>query len=137
MKRLDASEAASKVVVLLSDGANNAGAARPRDVGRLAAGMGIRVHTIALGPKDLASAEEGERGVVDAATLRAIAEMSGGETFRVRTTEDLDAVTRAIDALEATDRAGVPAEIYRALWIWPAMAALGLLAAAPLAGRAA
>ncbi|MGR3805785.1 VWA domain-containing protein [Marinibacterium profundimaris] len=134
MKRLEASEAASKVVVLLSDGVNNAGAARPRDVAQLAAGMGIRIHTIALGPKDLTTAEEGERGVVDAGTLRAMAEMSGGESFRVRNLEDLEAMAAALDRLEATDRAGVPAEIYRALWIWPALVALACLVAMPLAG---
>ena len=135
MKRLEASEAASKVVVLLSDGASNAGAARPRDVAKLAAGMGIRIHTIALGPKDLATAEAGERGVVDAATLQAMAEMSGGETFRVRDLADLEAMAEALDRLESTERAGVPAEIYRALWIWPAIAALGCLVAMPVAGR--
>ena len=135
MKRLEPSEAATKVVVLLSDGANNSGAARPRDVAKLASGMGIRIHTIALGPKDLTTAEQGERGVVDAATLKAMAEMSGGETFRVRTMEDLQAVATALDRLESTERAGVPAEIYRPLWIWPAIAALCCLAAIPLAGR--
>lgn len=135
MKRLDASQAASKVVVLLSDGSNNSGAARPRDVAKLASGMGIRIHTIALGPKDLTTAEQGERGVVDAATLKAMAEMSGGETFRVRTMEDLEAMAAALDRLESTERAGVPAEIYRALWIWPAIAALGCLGAIPLTGR--
>lgn len=135
MKRLAASEAASKVVILLSDGSSNAGAARPRDVAKLAAGMGIRVHTIALGPKDKASAEAGERGVVDAATLTAMAEMSGGTAFRVRTLDDLEEVAAALDRLEATDRAGVPAEIYRPLWIWPALAGLLCLTIGPIAGR--
>lgn len=135
MKRLAASEAASKVVILLSDGASNAGAARPRDVAKLAAGMGIRVHTIALGPKDKATAEAGERGVVDAATLTAMAEMSGGTAFRVRTLDDLEEVAQALDRLEATDRAGVPAEIYRPLWIWPAMVGMFCLIAGPVAGR--
>ena len=87
LKRMANSEAASRVVILLSDGSNNAGATNPRGVADLAAGMGVRVHTIALGPKDKAEAEEGERGVVDAETLRAIAAISGGESFRVRTTE--------------------------------------------------
>lgn len=137
LKRLMATEAASKVVVLLSDGRSNAGAARPRDVAALAADAGIRVHTIALGPKDETTAEEGERGVVDAATLRAIAELSGGESFRVRTLDDLEAVAEAIDRLESTERAGVPAEIFRPLWLWPAAAALIVLIAIPAAGAAA
>lgn len=130
LKRLDDSQAASRVVILLSDGVNNAGATNPRGVAELAANMGVRVHTIALGPKDLESAEVGERGVVDATTLRAIAQVSGGESFRVKTTDDLVAVTQALDRLEATDSAGLSAEIYRDYWVWPAAlaAALALLA---------
>lgn len=124
LKRLKDSAARSRVVILLSDGVNNAGATNPRGVAALAAKMGVRVHTIALGPKDLDSADAGERGVVDAATLGAIAEISGGESFRVRTTEDLVAVTEALDRLEATAGDGLAAEIYRALWLYPAALAL-------------
>lgn len=120
LKRMEKSEAASKVVILLSDGVNNAGATNPRGVAELAAEMGVRVHTIALGPKDLESAEAGERGVVDAATLRAIAQISGGESFRVKTTDDLIAVSEALDRLEATQSDGLAAEIYREYWLWPA-----------------
>lgn len=126
LKRMVDSDAASRVVILLSDGVNNAGATNPRGVAELAAKIGVRVHTIALGPKDLGTAEAGERGVVDAATLRSIAEMSGGESFRVRTTEDLVAVAQALDALEATDSDGLAAEIYREYWIWPAALAAAL-----------
>ncbi len=120
LKRMAESEAASRVVILLSDGVNNAGATNPRGVAELAAGMGVRVHTIALGPKDLSTAEAGERGVVDAATLRAISEISGGETFRVKTTEDLVEVTQALDRLESTDSDGLAAEVFREHWVWPA-----------------
>ncbi|MFD1343092.1 VWA domain-containing protein [Litorisediminicola beolgyonensis] len=126
LKRLEKSEAASKVVILLSDGVNNMGATNPRGVAGLAAEMGVRVHTIALGPKDLQTAEEGERGVVDAATLQAISDLSGGTSFRVRTTEDLVAVTEALDRLEATDSDGLAAEVFREFWTWPAALA-GLL----------
>ncbi|WP_245218212.1 MULTISPECIES: VWA domain-containing protein [unclassified Ruegeria] len=131
LKRLANSQAVSRVVILLSDGVNNAGATNPGGVAELAAEMGVRVHTIALGPKDLQSAEPGERGVVDATTLRAIAEISGGEAFRVKTTDDLVDVTQALDRLEATDSAGLTAEVYRSFWTWPAAmaAALALLAA--------
>lgn len=120
LKRMADSEAASRVVILLSDGVNNAGATNPRGVAELAAAMDVRVHTIALGPKDLTSAEAGERGVVDAATLSAISKISGGESFRVKTTDDLVAVAEALDALEATDSDGLAAEVYRDYWVWPA-----------------
>lgn len=120
LKRLETSEAESKVVILLSDGINNAGATNPRGVAGLAADLGIRVHTIALGPKDLTDSAPGENGVVDAATLRAVSDLSGGTSFRVRTTEDLVAVTEALDQLEATDSDGLSAEVFAEFWVWPA-----------------
>ena len=132
IKRLDGSEAATRVVVLLSDGVNNAGATNPRGVAELAAGKGIRVHTIALGPEDTESAPDA-RGVVDASTLRAVADLSGGTAFRVRTTDDLRAVTESLDRLEPTSGEGLGAEMYRPLWLWPAVVA-ALLALAQGAG---
>lgn len=123
LRRLRGSEAESRVVILLSDGSNNSGAARPAGVAALAAEMGVRVHTIAMGPEDLTTVEPGQPGAVDAATLRRIAEMSGGETFRVRTTEDLEAVAAAIDRLEPTAGEGLAAEVFRPLWVWPALLA--------------
>jgi Ca-activated chloride channel family protein len=124
LRRMRDSDAASRVIILLSDGVNNAGAARPRGVAEMAAAMGVRIHTIALGPRSLSEADPGENGVVDAETLRALARLSGGESFRVRTTDDLVAVAAALDRLEATDSDGLAAEVYRALWPWPAGAAL-------------
>ncbi|WP_187429500.1 hypothetical protein ROLI_042090 [Roseobacter fucihabitans] len=126
LKRLQNSAATTRVVILLSDGVNNAGATNPRGVAEMAADLGVRVHTIALGPKDLDSAAEGERGVVDAATLRAISQISGGESFRVKTTDDLVAVTDALDRLEAIESQGLAAEVFRDYWVWPATLA-GLL----------
>lgn len=122
LKRLEASDAETKVVILLSDGANNAGAATPRDVAALARQMGVRVHTIALGPVALDEASK-DRGVVDVETLRALSDLSGGQMFRVRTTEDLQAVAEALETLEPTARAGLSAQTYRELWIWPALLA--------------
>jgi len=127
LKRMSNSEAATRVVILLSDGVNNAGATNPRGVAELAARKGIRVHTIALGPKDLDTADEGELGVVDARTLSSISRISGGESFRVRTMDDLEAVATALDELEATDSDGLSAEVFREHWPWPAGGALILM----------
>lgn len=127
LKRMATSEAESRVVILLSDGSNNAGATKPLGVAQLARSQGVRVHTIALGPKDETTSEEGERGVVDAAALRAMSEVSGGAFFRVRTTEDLAEVASALDALEPTAGEGLAAEVYRDFWPWFGAGALGLL----------
>ncbi|MEM7057584.1 MAG: VWA domain-containing protein [Pseudomonadota bacterium] len=119
LKRLGESPAASKVVILLSDGVNNSGPVKPRDAAQLAETMGVRVHTIAMGPRDLSNAD-GERDAVDTETLRAIADLSGGKYFRAKTTDDLQAVADSIDQLETIPAEGPAALTYRALWIWPA-----------------
>ena len=130
LKRLRNSNAPSKVVILLSDGVHNSGPVRPLDAARLVGQLGVRVHTIAMGPRDLETADD-ERDAVDAKTLEAIARLSGGEYFRVRTTEDLVAVTRSIDRLETAVGSGPAALVHRPIWIWPAglagLLALGLL----------
>lgn len=137
LKRLEQADAMSKVVILLSDGVNNSGAVRPRGAAQLAAELGIRVHTIALGPEDLAESGSAQRGGVDTETLRAIARISGGEAFRVRTTEDLERVAAEIDRLETNERDGPTAELYRDLWLWPGSLAFLLAAAMTvLGGRA-
>ncbi|MCO6402350.1 VWA domain-containing protein [Aurantimonas endophytica] len=134
MKRLERSDAASRVVILLSDGANNAGTVQPDDAGALARRLGIRVHTIALGPEDLETAPQ-SRDAVDTATLRSIASESGGETFRVRTSADLEAVTDAIDALETSAFDRPAAQIHRAYWVYPGSLALLLSLGLVLGGR--
>ena len=137
LRRLKTSDALSRVVILLSDGVNNAGDVAPADAGALAERLGIKVHTIALGPKDTASAPS-DRDAVDAATLKRIAGESGGRTFRVRTMADLEQVAAAIDRLETSAFDRPAAAIYRAYWPYPAALAFllaGLLAFDPRVRR--
>ncbi|SFR12341.1 VWA domain-containing protein [Poseidonocella sedimentorum] len=125
LRRLRGSEATSRVVILLSDGVDTTGTVAPRDVATMAQELGIRVHTIALGPDDLES-RPAARDAVDAATLREVAELSGGEMFRVRGMDALRQVTRAIDALEPSPASAPPLQVWRDYWTWPAGAALAL-----------
>lgn len=134
LRRLSKADARSRVVLLLSDGVNNAGVSAPRDVANLAKDMGVRVHTIAMGPRDLSEANDNP-DVVDVQTLKDIASATGGQTFRVKTTEDLDAAMKAIDEIEPTRSLAPPAPIWRELWPWPAALAFFATAAAALARR--
>ncbi|WP_353476355.1 VWA domain-containing protein (plasmid) [Salipiger sp. H15] len=129
IKRLRERDAKSRVVILLSDGQDTSGAVDPVATAEVAKDLGIRIHTIALGPQDLETAP-GTRDAVDTATLRDIAQLSGGTMFRVRTTDDLRAVTEAIDTLEPSPAKAPPIRGWRELWVWPAAAALVLLAIA-------
>ncbi len=126
MRRLQESSATSRVVVLLSDGANNAGSVKPIEVAHLAHALGIRVHTIALGLHDLVN-PEGDPDTVDSETLAGVAATSGGTAFRVRTTEELEQASRAIDQLESSRAVAPPALVRREFWTLPGT--LGLLAA--------
>lgn len=125
LKRLEASASSSRVVILLSDGANNAGSVGPSDVATLARDLGIRVHTIALGQNDLDTVAD-DPDSVDSATLRRVADLSGGTAFRVRTTSDLESVARVIDGMEASGTVAPPAQAYRSLWPWPAAGAFAV-----------
>lgn len=136
LKRLKDSTAPSRVAVLLSDGTATAGAVGALAAAELARSLGVRVHTIALGT----DAEPGDEAasatsLVDTRALAAIAEASGGEAFRVRTTEDLRSVSAAIESLEASRASAPPVAIARPLWPYPAAAALLLCLAAFVAER--
>lgn len=127
LRRLSAVDAKSRVVLLLSDGVNNAGVSAPRDVANLAKEMNVRVHTISMGPRDI-SEGDGNPDVVDVATLTDIAKITGGSHFRVKTTDDLIAAMKKVDEIEPTRGLAPPAPIWRELWPWPA--ALAFFAAA-------
>lgn len=137
VRRLSRSDAKSKAVILLSDGIDTSGKVLASDAAQLAARHGIRVHTIALGPDDLESQPDAS-DVVDVAGLRATAQAGGGESFRVRTLDDLVKVAATLDRLEPNPMHRPPALYWRSLWMWPAAAALvlaALLALLPAMGR--
>lgn len=123
MKRLSQGEAASRVVVLLSDGVDTSGRVAPVGASRLAGTLGIRLHTIALGVT--ATGEAGAtRDSVDAGALEKMAAATGGETFRVRSTADLAAVSADIDRMEANAHQAASVAVQMPLWPWPAGLAL-------------
>lgn len=126
IKRLRERDAKSRVIILLSDGQDTSGSTDPVAAAQVAADLGMRIYTIALGPADLES-DPNSRDAVDTATLREIAEAAGGQMFRVRTTDDLRNVTAAIDALEPSPSSAPPIQTWRAYWVWPAGLALAFL----------
>jgi Ca-activated chloride channel family protein len=135
LKRLADADAPSRVVILLSDGTNTAGDLPATHVARLAAEMGVRVHTIAMGPLSLGEGST-DRNAVDDLTLADIARASGGETFRVKNAEDFAQVNAALDRLEATEGDAPTTALWREWWPWPAAAALAAALAAMAARNA-
>jgi Ca-activated chloride channel family protein len=142
--RLRDRPAESRVLVLLTDGASNAGALEPLEAARLAADERIRVYTIGVGADRLAVRTAfGDRIVnpsadLDEETLWEIAELTGGEYFRAKNIEGLANVYRRIDALEPTGGEPVYLRPTKSLFHWPlavTLVASLLIAAGPaLAG---
>ena len=136
IRRVLAESSRSNVIVLLSDGRDTSALLDATQVARLAAERGVRIHTVALGPEDLES-RPAARDAVDLATLRAIAGAAGGQTFRVRSMDDLRAMAEELDRLEPnpSERPRLRHRRARALWIWPAIMALVLALARGMGAR--
>lgn len=115
------SPARSRVVVLLTDGENNAGAIQPLQAARVAQALGVRVYTIGfLGPNGLG---------VDRQALTAMAETTGGRSYDARTQSELASAYREISSLERSRLADRRFTTFREFAPWLAMTAVGLLAA--------
>jgi Ca-activated chloride channel family protein len=89
----------SRVVILLTDGENNAGQIDPIEAGELAATYGIKVYGILAGTGERRGPF---RTPVDDRELRHIAEVTGGRYFHAHDHASLKEVYREIDALERT-----------------------------------
>lgn len=110
--RLRNAEERSKVVVLMSDGANNRGEIDPRQAAQAAAALGIRVYTIAMGSDTVARVPVAitrigpryalARTVVDEKLLAEIARSTSGRYYRARDTDALRRIYADIDRLERT-----------------------------------
>jgi Ca-activated chloride channel homolog len=94
--------AAETVLVLLTDGASNAGAMPPLAAAKLAAKEGLRIYTIGVGaaPGSGLFGLGGGNDDLDEATLKAIARTTGGEYFRATDADALQQVYARIDKLE-------------------------------------
>ncbi len=105
---------AGRLVVLLTDGRSNAGEVPVDVAAEVAAGAGVRVHTVGIGGTGEVPVLSGPRGVrferhdLDEATLRRIAETTGGRTFLARRSADLESVYAEIAGLERVARPAAP-----------------------------
>jgi Ca-activated chloride channel family protein len=89
------------VLILLTDGGNNAGMMPPLEAAKLAAQNGLRIYTIGVG----AAVQQGIFGDsgntdLDEETLQSIAKITGGEYFRANDADALQQVYAQINALE-------------------------------------
>ena len=107
-KRLDKRPSKSKVIVLLTDGVNNAGKLSPLEAAKLAHTIGIRVYTIAVGTYGdyVVQTPAGPQRLTqefDEETLKEIARIADGEYFRAQDTSGLEKIFGLIDEMEKTE----------------------------------
>ena len=139
VKRLAGLPQQARVLVLLTDGVNNAGSIAPEQAAAAAKAAGVRVYTIGVGATRMRVPDFfGMRLVnpsadLDEAMLTRIANQTGGRFFRATDTHELAQAYRAIDALEPMPQHGPPLRPRHELFRWPLGAAMLWLACALLA----
>jgi len=129
----------SRVIVLLTDGVNNAGKVSPATAAEAARALGIRVYTIGAGtqgeaPMPVRDAFGTERIMmvpvdVDEESLKQVADLTGGAFFRATDTDSLARIYAQIDEMEKSTETVKKFDRYRELYPWllvPALLLLGL-----------
>ncbi|MDB9873694.1 VWA domain-containing protein [Flavobacteriaceae bacterium] len=113
VNRIKDSKAKSKIIILLTDGVNNAGFIDPQTASELAVEYGIKTYTIGLGTNGMALSpiairngvfQYGKAQVeIDEELLKEIAEVTGGKYFRANNNRKLKEIYKEIDKLEKTE----------------------------------
>ncbi|MDC7226305.1 MAG: VWA domain-containing protein [Spirochaetales bacterium] len=112
---LQDSTAEEKVIILITDGENNAGEIVPESAAEIAAGMGIRIYTIGIGTRGEVAIEyeDPETGKIitgrydsdfDEDLLTEIAETTNGKYYFASSTNALDGIIDIIDSLESSEK---------------------------------
>ena len=127
--RLKDLDSESKVIVLLSDGENTAGIISPEDAADAAAQFEIKIYAIGVGTTGMApypaidvfgrSVLQPQPVRLDEATLKLLAEKTGGQYFNAQDTEALQRVYAEIDLLEKTEVEGRLYTEYREVFGFP------------------
>jgi Ca-activated chloride channel homolog len=114
VNRLKDSDAKSKIIILLTDGVNNAGYINPNTAAEIAREFDVKVYTIAVGTMGQALSPVNRRSdgqymyamakvEIDVALLESIAEMTEGKYFRAVDRASLENIYAEIDRLEKTE----------------------------------
>ncbi|CAK8715566.1 MAG: Ca-activated chloride channel family protein [Candidatus Electronema aureum] len=138
VNRLRDQAAKSRILILLTDGVNNAGKAAPLTAAEAAAAMKIKAYTIGVGKRGVAEMPVEDmfgrpRMIqaevnIDEETLTKVATLTGAKYFRATDTDSLEKIYTEINALETTVRKIRHFSQHRELFAWPVLVALFLLA---------
>lgn len=145
VKRLEHSDAKSKIIVLLTDGRNNRGEIDPLTAAQMAQALGIKIYTIGAGTRGMTRVRVndprfGRQYVqmhvdIDEDVLRRTANLTGGQYFRATDRQSLEAIYHEIDQLEKTEIAVQHFTQYGELFPIPLTVGLGLIVVELLLGQ--
>jgi Ca-activated chloride channel family protein len=133
VKRLREQDEQSRVLVLLTDGANTAGEVQPIAAAEIAAREGLKIYTIGIGADEMiVRSFFGSRRInpsadLDEVTLQVIADKTGGRYFRARDTEQLEKIYEILDELEPIEKDVQRFRPQTSLFYWPLATALILI----------
>lgn len=139
VRRLDEHPAKSKLLVLLTDGQNNAGKISPAAAAEAARALGVKVYTIGVGSTGDAlvpyTDEHGQERLVkarvdvDEPSMKKIAALTGGAFYRATDTQSLRDVYAAIDRAEKTTHTSKAFSTHEEQFAWFALPGLLLIGA--------
>ena len=137
INRLRELKSKSKIVILMTDGQNNAGKVAPLTVAEAAQTLGIKVYTIGVGMRGMAPMPQFWQGRkvgyqmqpvdIDEDTLQKIAKMTGGKYYRADNSQKFQAIYAEIDKLERTEADVKKFAHHDELFAWVITPGLGLL----------
>lgn len=138
LKRLENSQAKSKVVILLTDGMNNTGDVAPIQAATIASQLGIKLYTVGTGSKSgvapvqvshplFGTSWQAQAVDLDEGTLTEMANMTGGKYFRAGDRSELEGIFEEIDRLETSKIEGLGEHRYHEVFGLFALLALGAL----------
>lgn len=125
IKRLNKQDDNQKVLILLTDGANTSGQISPEKAAELAKKADLKIYTIGMGAEAMEVGSFIFKQTVnpsadlDETMLKHLADMTGGQYFRARDTNELVEIYQQLDAMEPVEK---EKNIYRpisALYQWP------------------
>lgn len=131
------SDAKSRIVILLTDGVNNAGAVNPLTAAEAAKTLGIKIYTIGAGTHGEAPVPVRDafgrthlqtmKVEIDEEMLRSVASATGGQSYRATDTDSLKEIYASINQLEKSTRKLKKYQQYEELYLWFLVPGLGIL----------
>lgn len=150
VNRLRNSQSRSRVIILVTDGVNNAGSIDPIVAAGLAAKYRIKIYTVGVGSEgpvplpvkrqnpftgEIETIYQHINGEIDEAVLKSVAAKTGGEYFRATDPRAMSAVLNRIDRLEKTKLTAPKTDVVDELYGWPLMTSVAFLGLALLTGE--